>query len=135
MPRLRMGCSVTAWPKPVRRTILARANGRCEGCGAPIPDDVDIHHRQYISRGGRSVAENGLALCGRGNVLSFGCHGKAHSGQQGEARGWAVHSWADPAQIPVWSGEAWWLLNPDGTRSQLTWDEAAELRALYGMEE
>lgn len=133
LPRLRMGWCSMKWPKPVRRKILDRAQGRCEGCGKPIPDDVDIHHRKYPSRGGESTVDNGLALCGRGNVLAFGCHGKAHSGEFGESRGWAVHSWDNPTQVPVWRFESWWLLTDDKPLP-LTPDEAAELRALYRME-
>lgn len=123
--------SMTAWPKPVRRVILDRAKGRCEGCGRPIPDDVNIHHRQYVSRGGESFPENGLALCGMGNTS--GCHGLAHSGALGTARGWSVHSWDNPVEIPVWRFESWWLLTA-GEPLPLTPDEAAELRALFGME-
>jgi hypothetical protein len=53
---------------------------------------------------------------------------------EARARGIKISTHANPAEVPVWIGEAWWLLNTDGTRTRLRDDEAAELRALHGME-
>ena len=121
---------MTGIPTKVRSIVETRADGRCEGCG--LRTTTELHHRLFRSRGGPHSPENLLALCGWGNHT--GCHGAAHSGRLGAARGWAVHSWHTPGDVPVWMQEAWWLLNTDGTRSPLTPDEAAELRALHGME-
>lgn len=104
--------------------VARRAHGICEGCG--INPAEQMHHRKYRSRGGKHEATNLLHLC-------TGCHGTAHSGRLGAARGWAVHSWHNPAEVPVWRFESWWLLTA-GDPLPLTPDEAAELRALHGME-
>ena len=120
---------MTAIPAKVANIVRDRAQGRCEGCGAYA--DTELHHRVFRSRGGAHSPQNLIALCGWGNHT--GCHGAAHSGRLGAARGWAVHSWHNPAEVPVWRFDAWWLLT-DGEPLPLTPDEAAELRALYGME-
>lgn len=39
---------------------------------------VEIHHRRFLSRGGKHNVANLLHLCGGGNF--DGCHGEAHSG-------------------------------------------------------
>lgn len=81
----------------VRGIILNRAEGRCEGCmKAGVP--LELHHRQYKSRGGLGTVANALALCGRGNT--DGCHGVAHSGE-GERRGWSIRSGFDPRTWPA----------------------------------
>lgn len=76
--------------------MRARAGGRCEGCGKA--DRVEAHHRLYRSRGGDGGAANGLLLCGSGNTS--GCHGKAHSADEG--LGFSVPRGSSPADVPVW---------------------------------
>lgn len=99
-------------PKRVRLLVAERSGGICEGCGqAPA---TEMHHRQYKSRGGKDTPDNLLHLCGWGNHT--GCHGKAHQGG-GEARGWSVHSWDKPLNVPFQDGSGtWWFLLADGTR-------------------
>lgn len=80
----------------VRRLVLARSGGACEGCGRVV--GLELHHRLFRSRGGLGGPENALALCGFGNT--GGCHGRAHSGA-GPGLGWAVSAGADPAEVPV----------------------------------
>jgi len=87
---------MSKFPQDVRDKVAHRSQLRCEGCGGPGP--LELHHRQYRSRGGADSTVNALALCGRGNML--GCHAIAHSGE-GEAKGWSVRSRFDPATIPV----------------------------------
>ena len=83
-------------PAKVRNLVRARSGGVCEGCG--IRRAVQIHHRQYISRGGTDDLVNLLDLCGSGN--HSGCHGIAHTGR-GELLGWSVRSGLDPADTEV----------------------------------
>ena len=84
------------WPNKIATTVRERSEGICEGCGkAPA---VNMHHRKYVSRGGKSTVDNALHLCGVGNAA--GCHGVAHSGE-GHELGWSVNSWGDPRLVPV----------------------------------
>lgn len=89
-------------PAANRRAVEERCGGLCEGCGQrPV---TDIHHRKYKSRGGTHDIENLLALCGGAGGMAggnhSGCHGVAHS-TEGHGLGWSVHSWDDPADVPV----------------------------------
>lgn len=87
---------MTAIPAKVLRAVQERSGGVCEGCGRRPA--MEMHHRQYRSRGGRHEVVNLLHLCGSGNHT--GCHGTAHTAMGAEA-GWSVHSWATPAEVPV----------------------------------
>ena len=89
---------MSAIPKKVRETVLARAGGRCEGCGRTAP--LELHHRRFRSRGGEHTVENLVALCGWGNHT--GDHGRAHKADA--PQGWAVSRWgSDPLCIPFLS--------------------------------
>ena len=77
------------------------------------------------------VIPNLVWLCSRINGLIESSAGYAETARN---RGLKISSHAVPEQVPAWIGEAWWLLNTDGTRTRLKDDEAAELRALHGME-
>lgn len=93
-----------AIPETLRQAIAERSGGVCEGCG--IARATNIHHRQYLSRGGQHTLTNTLHLCGTGNTS--GCHGRAHT--DGSDIGWSVHRWEDPALIPVdYRGQLRWL--------------------------
>ncbi len=87
---------MSKFPQEVRDKVAHRSQLRCEGCGGEGP--LQLHHRQYRSRGGQDTVENALALCGLGNASK--CHGRAHTAE-GEALGWSVRSRFDPATIPV----------------------------------
>ena len=85
-----------------------RSNGMCEaGCGKRA---TEIHHRRFLSRGGRHNLANLLALCGRGNHT--GCHGVAHSGAAAPP-GWAIsrHERRHEEDVPFvdLAGRSWWL--------------------------
>lgn len=121
---------MSAIPAKVRALVLDRAGGRCEGCGGYA--ELELHHRQYRSRGGKHSAENIVALCGWGNHT--GCHGIAHSGRRGTQLGWAVASWNDPAVVPVKFHQGWVVLRSDGSAHPMPEPFALELLALYGVE-
>jgi hypothetical protein len=99
------------WPAKVTAAVQDRSGFVCEGCGQRPA--TNIHHRKYASRQGKSEVVNALHVCGMGNVLGAGCHGVAHSAE-GHELGWSVHSWDDPALVPVlYRGVMSWL-TPDG---------------------
>jgi hypothetical protein len=100
---------VSKWPQEVRNTVAKRSKLLCEGCGSSSP--LQLHHRQYKSRGGKDTVSNALALCGSGN--HSGCHGRAHTGE-GERLGWSVRSGFDPGEVPV--------VCPDGVERKLIED-------------
>lgn len=92
-------------PPKTRRMVELRSDNLCEGCGEAAA--TNIHHRQYLSRGGTHALENLLHLCGSGNHT--GCHGKAHSAA-GHELGWSVNSWDEPEHVPVsYRGVDRWL--------------------------
>ena len=93
-------------PKTVEQ-LEERSHGMCEaGCGRRA---VDIHHRRFLSRGGKHNIANLLALCGSGN--HSGCHGVAHSGRA--PAGWAIsrHERRTEAEVPFvdLADRSWWL--------------------------
>lgn len=91
-----------------------RSFGRCEACGAAR--GTEVHHRQFRSRGGRDGFANVVLVCGRGNHT--GCHGRAHSeATWATPAGYAVPSWADPAEVPIYLApwKLWALLSDDGS--------------------
>src|SRR5690554_5398469 len=87
---------MSKFPQKVRDQAAHRSQLLCEGCGGPGP--LELHHRQYRSRGGEDVIQNALLLCGWGNHT--GCHGIAHTAV-GEARGWSVRSGFNPAEVKL----------------------------------
>lgn len=102
-----------AW-QVARFAAFRRAGGWCEICGTSIwREAYEVHHRRLRSQGGTDGLANLLALCpGPG-----GCHRRVHDNPEwGYANGWLVHSWADPAAVPVLiaSQRAEVLLLPDG---------------------
>ncbi len=89
-----------------------RSRGICEsGCGKAA---TEIHHRRFLSRGGRHNLANLLALCGWGNHA--GCHGIAHQGHA--PAGWAIsrHERRHESQVPFvdLGGRSWWLDDQGG---------------------
>lgn len=94
MPKLPK--STRAIPTRVRELVSRRSEGVCEGCG--VRTASEIHHRKYLSRGGRHNPSNLLHLCGWGNHT--GCHGKAHT-DEGAKLGWSVTGSADESKVVV----------------------------------
>lgn len=65
-------------PDPVRVSVLARDNYRCQQCGwhhdlwnRSDARHLELHHRQHHARGGRNTSENLVTLC---NI----CHDEIH---------------------------------------------------------
>lgn len=121
------------FPASVVRAIKLRSRGICEGCG--VAQARERHHRQYRSRSGPNTVENGLDLCGIGN--SDGCHGVAHSGLEGERRGWAIRSGHNPADVPallvIGFVRVWVVLGTDGARRIITDSVAREMLDRIGV--
>ncbi len=90
---------MTAKPIPlsIRKQVWARSGYNCEcGCGRLASM---IHHRRLRSQGGRHELANLLHL----NYL---CHADIHANpERSYALGMLVHSWADPADVPVTTSE------------------------------
>lgn len=65
----------------VAAATLRRADGQCEECKCPAPFNrasdgrpyLEVHHRKFLSEGGKDSLENTMALCPN-------CHREAHYG-------------------------------------------------------
>lgn len=92
--------------------VQERSRGMCERC--LVTPATNIHHRLYLSAGGRHNIANLLHLCGAGNVS--GCHGEAHTGI-GREVGTSIsrHTRLAPHEIPFTDllGREW-VLDDDG---------------------
>lgn len=106
----------------VRELVWTRSGGRCERCGTALTGMVSLHHRRARGAGGsRDAATNSpsnlLYLCGSG---VNGCHGWIESFRlMSYGSGWLVHSWDDPARVPVdVHGRGPVLLTDDGAFTQ-----------------
>jgi hypothetical protein len=117
------------FPESQKKIMRARSESVCEGCG--LLPAAEFHHRQYRSRGGQSIASNGLHLCGWGNHT--GCHGIAHTGK-GEELGWSVRSGHNPALVPVFHkfDSSWWRQHTDAPAELLHPLDAVEYMTLIG---
>ena len=69
----------------VKKYVLTRANGRCEGCGSDAPFKnrkkqpyLEPHHTTRRADGGPDTPEHVIALCPN-------CHRRVHSGIDGES--------------------------------------------------
>lgn len=82
----------------VRKSILLRDEGKCRKCSRPAHH---VHHRRVKGIGGTSDA---TIKYGQANLVSLcaECHAfiHAHPAQSYE-KGWLVHSWQDPEDVPV----------------------------------
>lgn len=105
---------------------------RClRNCGQGV---TSRHHRKNRSQGGRTTPANILVLGGTGTT---GCHGViTQYPALATAEGFAVPSWADPAQWPVkryvrteygTTRQVWVLLDDGGLFTQITDARAREL--------
>lgn len=108
-----------------RAAVYARDGGRCLGCGATSP--LNVQHRQARGMGGRHgaavgpsrAAPNLLTLCGSGTT---GCHGWATMHPTSATTlGWSVPGYADAAAVPCYildnGTRQWRNLNEDGSWS------------------
>jgi 5-methylcytosine-specific restriction protein A len=69
--------------RDVKRYVLTRANGHCEGCGSPAPffqpdgsPYLEPHHLRRVSDGGPDHPAHVIALCPN-------CHRRVHAGIDG----------------------------------------------------
>lgn len=75
-----------------------------------------------------------MLLCGSGTT---GCHGWVH-GHPAEAYrlGLLVHSWHEPAAVPVWGAPwGWALLDPDGKATTMTTTDALRRMHELGLDQ
>lgn len=95
-------------PKDHPEKVRERSGGMCERC--LVRPATEIHHRRYLSRGGKHNLANLIHLCGRGNI--DGCHGEAHTGIGAEV-GTAIsmHNPRPESAIALTDllGRTWWL--------------------------
>lgn len=83
--------------KAIAETVLARAKGYCEVCGAP--GDLVLHHRKLRSQGGKDAVSNLIAVHNKCHNMSTGAiHNQPAIAK---VKGWIVPSWADPADYPL----------------------------------
>lgn len=101
-------------PAKHRRTIETRSGGVCESCGDRPASE--IHHRQYLSRGGSHDVHNLAHLCGWGNHT--GCHGRAH--KDGEREGLAIGMGYRSELQPLLYRGVWVLPDDDGGLKRLS---------------
>lgn len=98
--------------------VRKRSHGMCEIC--LVKPANDIHHRRFLSRGGKHNLANLLHLCGFGN--NDGCHGDAHTGI-GRDNGTAISAWnpRHESEIPYTDllGRTW-RIDDDGGRHECT---------------
>jgi 5-methylcytosine-specific restriction protein A len=71
--------------RDIRVYVLARANGKCEGCSAPAPflrsdgtPYLEPHYLRRLSNGGPDHPAHVIALCPN-------CHRRVHAGADGDA--------------------------------------------------
>lgn len=83
-------------PSEIREAVVARAAGRCDYCGRPMPAGVeDAHHRKLRTRGGKDTIENLVAV-------HHHCHMWIHEHPADSTTlGFMVSSWNDEEEIPV----------------------------------
>jgi 5-methylcytosine-specific restriction protein A len=126
----------TGFSPAVSRLIKARDKW-CAGCGINVTGiPYSIQHRVARGMGGTSRAEigspvNGALLCGTATTPS-GCHLACEQRDpEMRRRGLWLPSWVNPAEVPVGyatpDGLAWFLLNPDGSLTEV--DEPEEVAA------
>ena len=82
-------------PPAVAEAVIERAAGACEACRFTAAGKMDLHHRRLRSQGGQHTVENLLW------VHDY-CHDTIHQHPAISYRqGMLVHSWDDPADVPV----------------------------------
>ena len=101
--------------------VKARSKGMCERC--LVRPATEIHHRRYLSRGGRHNVANLLHLCnpnGGGNA-GDGCHADAHQ-KLGAETGMAISRFnPDPESVIPFTdmlGRSWVIDDAGGKDEQ-----------------
>jgi hypothetical protein len=88
------------FPEPVRIAASRRSGWRCEvGSSVCTGKAAHFHHRKLRSHRDQSLV-NCLHVCAT-------CHNYIHNAGISVAymMGWLLHSWQDPAEVPVLFGE------------------------------
>lgn len=125
---------MTATPKRLLRALDARDGHVCAWHGDLCdPDTLVPQHRANRGHGGRPSLMILPNIVWLDSITNGMVETDPTYARLAKARGLKISSHANPEQVPVWMDEAWWLLTGD-RRDELAPDEAAELRALYGME-
>lgn len=100
-----------------RDVVTARAQGRCERCGASSSQFWSVHHRRPRGMGGSKRPEvngpaNLILLCGSGTT---GCHGWVEANRaEAYNLGLLVRSGMNPGDVPVELRHGRVLLLADG---------------------
>lgn len=102
-------------PQKNVEAVQERSGGLCERC--LVMPATEIHHRRYLSRGGKHNVANLIHLCGNGNA--DGCHGEAHTGIGAEV-GTSISRYNPHPESAVpftdLLGNPWWLDELGGKR-------------------
>ena len=102
----------TKWEKS-KRLVEARDGEKCLKCLGPA---TAVHHRKVRGSGGSGDPEVNYGLANLVSVCEE-CHREIHLHPANSyENGFLVHSWEDPAKIPltVKPGTFWVNLTPDG---------------------
>lgn len=95
--------------------IAQRCHGMCEGCHQEPA--MNLHHRRFLSRGGKHNLANLVALCGSGNHT--GCHGDAHG--SAPLPGWAISRHYGGSEADAWFQDRvgqWWQFDDEGGKQR-----------------
>jgi hypothetical protein len=89
--------------KSLRQEVYDRSQGLCDRHGLALSEDAwHAHHRKLRTRGGQDSMENLVALCPP-------CHDLVHANPlYAEETGFMVHSWQDPAVVPIFKHFRTW---------------------------
>ena len=88
---------MTQWDT-AKRQVFLRDGGKCLWC---LGEAADVHHRRPKGMGGTS---DPYIAFGVANLVSLcrSCHDYIHAHPaEGYRLGYLVHSWDDPAEIPI----------------------------------
>lgn len=125
-PRRETGPSVAT-----RKTVIERAAGHCERCGAAITGMYSLHHRKPRGMGGTkdpaiNSPANLVLLCGSATSPNT-CHTNVERFRASAiTTGFIVPQAGDPEAIPIKFKTGWWLLRPDGTKLPTTRPEETD---------
>ena len=121
-----------AFTEKTKRILVARCQGRCEKCGAPATVK-EFHHRRPRGMGGsrrEDTAQFSNAL-----VLHSSCHRWIEMNREEAYKlGFLVPQHRLPAVVPVHLWDGWYLLNPDGSKTnvRLNVDHVLDLDTVEG---
>lgn len=95
-----------------KKTVRERDDWTCRKCAYP---GSDVHHRLLRGMGGTSDPEVNTGLANLVTLCRF-CHDYVHAHPAWSyVRGWLVHSWDKPEDIPLFLPQGEIFLRVDGT--------------------